>query len=64
MKRQTWTDRVRNVYSSLEDLQAYDEIYDIANRCGYQDPESLWDDNPLIGGSVNPRDFGLAGSTP
>lgn len=59
-ENQTWADRVRNVYSSLSELIAYDEIYSIAKRCGFKSAPELWRANPLIGGSVNPQDFGLA----
>ena len=59
-KNQTWNDRVRKVYSSLNELKNYDEIYGIVKRCGYKSAESLWNRNPTIGGSVNPADFGIA----
>jgi hypothetical protein len=55
-----WKMRVQKVYQSLEELIAYDEIRAIADRCGYGSCESLWNDNPMIQGSVNPSDFGLA----
>lgn len=60
MKNQTWKLRVRQVYKSLEELRSYDLIYSVVSRCGYKNPENLWKKNPLIGGSVNPADFGLA----
>lgn len=59
-KRQTWQDRVRRVYDTLGELQAYDSVYGVVARCGFKSARALWDANPLIGGSVNPRDFGLA----
>ena len=59
-KSQTWTARVRAVYSSLAELVAYDSTYSIARRCGPRSPSALWKANPVIGGSVNPRDFGRA----
>jgi hypothetical protein len=60
MKRQTWQSKVREVYSSLDELRAYDDMYCISKRCGFTSPQKLWKHNPLIGGSVNPEDFGLA----
>jgi hypothetical protein len=57
---QSWKARVQEVYSSKEELEDYDSIYCIAERCGYRDAGKLWRDNPMIGGSVNPADFGLA----
>jgi hypothetical protein len=56
----TWNDRVRNVYSSLDELTSYDGVKNIAKRCGYGLAEELWEDNPIIGGSINPNDFGFA----
>ena len=55
--------RVRESYASIDELIAYDEIYNIAQRCGYASAQELWDDNPMIGGSVNPQDFGIAQSS-
>lgn len=56
----TWKKRVRQVYDSLEDLQAWDEVYNVVKRCGYSSAKKLWEANPIIGGSTNPKDFGLA----
>lgn len=55
-----WKDRVQNVYTSLEDLRNYDSIYGIVARCGYLDAAALWNDNPMLQGSTNPGDFGIA----
>jgi hypothetical protein len=54
-----WKARVRKVYSSLEELEAYDEIYGIVRALGYRSARKLWEDNPFIGGSVYPEDFRL-----
>ena len=50
--------RVRKVYESLEELQSFDAVYNVAARCGYKSAEAMWKHNPTIGGSVNPADFG------
>jgi hypothetical protein len=55
----TWKARVRKTYSSLEDLRNHNRIYGVVKRCGYRSAKKLWEDNPIIGGSVNPADFGL-----
>ena len=61
MKTHTWRDRLRNVYNGdIEQFRAYDDIYGIAARLGYSSAEEAWRDNPMVGGSVNPVDFGLA----
>jgi len=54
-----WKQRVRKVYESLEDLIAWDEIYSICTRLGYSSCEELWDENPILCGSVNPSDFSV-----
>lgn len=58
-----WHNRVREVYSSLEELQGYDETFGIVERCGYASAEELWNDNPMLQGSTNPEDFGLSKRT-
>lgn len=58
-KRQTWKARVRETYSTIEELRSYDRTYGIVKRCGYRSARKLWNDNPLIGGSVYPQDFGI-----
>lgn len=55
----TWKAKVRNVYSSLEELQHHDSVYEIAKRCGYKSCKTLWEKNPMIGGSTDPKDFGI-----
>lgn len=55
-----WKDKVRKVYSSLAELEHYNGIYGIARRCGYRTCKRLWHDNPMIQGSTDPKDFGLA----
>lgn len=57
-----WRSKVRKVYKSLDELIAYDEIYGIVKRCGYESAEKLWNDNPVLCGSTDPKDFGLAQS--
>lgn len=59
----TWTDRVRSVYTDLEELIRYDQVYGVVARCGYDSAEDLWQTNPVIGGSCRPEDFGLATSS-
>ncbi len=55
-----WRKRVRAVYASLSELEAYDEIYNIAGRCKYKSCKKLWSDNPMLQGSTNPVHLGLA----
>jgi hypothetical protein len=52
-----WKQHVQEVYESLEELESYDNTCGIAERLGYSDAESLWEDNPVIQGSTDPKDF-------
>jgi hypothetical protein len=54
-----WIDKVQNIYSSLVELEVYDRMYNITERCGFKNVKEMWDQNPVIGGSVNPKDFGI-----
>lgn len=52
-----WKASVRSTYGSLEELRSYDRNYGIVERLGYRSAKELWDDNPIIGGSVHPEDL-------
>jgi len=57
MRGNPWKGRVRDTYSTLEELEVYDETYGIVKRLGYRSARGLWDANPVIGGSVHPEDL-------
>jgi hypothetical protein len=53
-----WRTRLRENYDeSFEQFAAYDEMYGISSRLGYDDPQAAWDENPVIEGGVLPKDF-------
>lgn len=52
-----WRNRVQKTYVSLEKLREYNRYLGVANRCGYKNAKEMWDDNPVIQGSINPEDF-------
>ena len=52
-----WQDKLQNVYNDSVEFAAYDEIYNLSKRLGYEDSTQAWDDNPLIQGSTQPNDF-------
>jgi hypothetical protein len=52
-----WQGRVREVYTTLAELEQYSETHGITKRLGYDSPEQLWEDNPIIEGSTNPSDL-------
>lgn len=54
---ESWTDTVQNTYGSLEELEAFDEIYGIVKRLGFESAVDLWEKNPKISGSTNPEDL-------
>lgn len=58
----TWQAKVREVYRSLKELRAYNRVYEIVGRCGFRSAKKLWEVNPVIGGSSNPKDFGIVKS--
>jgi len=68
----TWKARVQEIYYNLDELDRFDQMYGIVARCTiavhhgrriryvpYASAEDLWCDNPMIGGSTNPADFGV-----
>lgn len=54
-----WKDKLQNVYSSYEDFKNWDDIYGLTKALGYSNSKKLWNDNPTIKGSTNPRDYGI-----
>ena len=60
-----WKARLQEIYASPEEWEAYAETYgllDRLNRSGgkFETCQVAWDANPVITGSINPSDFGLA----
>ncbi len=52
-----WKDRLQNIYSNKEEWLRYDENYGLSQRLGYDDPNQAWEENPLIQGSIDPKDY-------
>jgi len=55
-----WKARLQSVYDSKEEWLAYSDIYGLAKRLGYSDPHQVWEENPMVQGSVNPKDYKLS----
>lgn len=55
----TWIGKTRDNWGSLESLVSYDRTFRVAERCGFDSPEKMWEANPTVGGSIDPADFGL-----
>lgn len=62
--KKCWRSRVRALYDSLDELEAYDRNYGICARLGFPDPAELWESNPTISGSVYPEDLRVVDSSP
>jgi hypothetical protein len=55
---QGWQCRLRENYQGrFEVFRAYDEIYGIARRLGFESAHAAWATNPVIQGSVIPEDL-------
>jgi hypothetical protein len=54
-----WQEHLQNVYANFEEFQAYDEMYGLAQRFGFETAEAAWETNPIIRGSVTPSDSGV-----
>ena len=48
---------LQEIYDNYQDFLIFDSLFNITKRLGYKDSKSLWNDNPLVQGSTNPKDF-------
>jgi len=55
-----WKEHLQNVCENFGEFQLYSRLYDITRRLGFKTEEEAWEKNPLIQGSVNPRNFRIA----
>lgn len=60
LTKTAWVMHVQESYPSLEELEAYDETYGIAQRVGFSSAKELWDADPILKGGVNPGELSLA----
>lgn len=52
-----WEDKLHSVYTTYEEFCSYDSSYNIAERLGFSDTETAWEENPTIQGSIKPSDL-------
>ena len=52
-----WQGRLKSVYADFSEFCHYNNVYGIAARLGYKVAANAWKANPIIEGSVNPRDL-------
>lgn len=60
IRKTAWVMHVQESYPSLEELEAYDDMYGIAKRVGFSSAKELWDADPILKGGVNPGELSLA----
>lgn len=53
----TWVKFLRDNYANFEEWYRYSNSFGLAKRLG-KGSRALWRENPLIGGSTDPLDFG------
>ena len=54
---ESWTGKLQKQYTDFDEFEAYDQIYGLASRLGYNSAQEAWDDNPQVSGSTNPADY-------
>ena len=52
-----WQSRLHDCYEDYDTWEAYAESYGLHTRLGYKSPKSAWAANPMVQGSVDPKDF-------
>jgi len=52
-----WQRKLRTNYCKLVVWQAYCDIYGSHFKLGFKTPEAAWKANPVIQGTIDPRDF-------
>lgn len=54
-----WSGPLRDEYTDFEEFEAYDEMYNLSGRLGFDSAEEAWEANPVVKGSTDPNDYGL-----
>lgn len=55
-----WVDHLQNVYTDFNEFLAWDEIYKLSGRLGFNTPEEAWEANPVVHGSTYPDEYRIA----
>src|SRR5260370_33806653 len=58
--KKVWRDKLQNVYQSLPEFENYSDVYGLAKRLGFESASIVWELNPIIEGSTDPKDYKLA----
>lgn len=52
-----WRGRLQDVYTDIDEFQAFSNIYNFADKLGYGTARGVWHANPLMEGSSIPSDL-------
>lgn len=52
-----WQCKLQENYLNFEEFAMWSDIYGIATKLGYKTSKAAWRFNPLIRGSINPKDL-------
>lgn len=52
-----WQNNLREIYREFREFESCDDVYGNAFRLGYNSAKEAWDANPVIEGTVDPRDY-------
>ncbi len=55
-----WIGKLQAQYRNKKEFKAYDEMYALSQRLGFNSATEAWDTNPVIQGSTNPSDYSVA----
>lgn len=59
-----WRARLREVYGSAEEFEAWDGCYGLLERLKFASVAEAWEADPIIQGGTNPADYGVVKLTP
>ena len=54
---ETWKGRLQKQYADFEEFENYSTMYDLHTRLGYSSPEEAWEDNPMVTGGTDPKEY-------
>lgn len=49
--------KLKDIYDDYDDFLLFNKKYNITQRLNFPTPRKLWEENPVIEGSSNPKDL-------
>lgn len=49
--------RLKDIYENYDEFILFNKMYNITERLSFPSPRKLWEENPIIEGSANPKDL-------